>query len=250
MSSLPNTPETDTPEIVETQAPGHQGTVLVVEDDEGIRQSLSTTLEALGFSVVEAENGEDALDGLTIVSFDVVLLDINMPGMGGIAACRRIRAMFPQLPIVMLSVRDSEDDKVEALEAGADDYITKPFQIRELTARLRSTIRRSHSVPLPPATVITIAGLTLDAVHQTADLDGRILKLAPKEFELLHQLMMHPARMLTAHALLTAVWGEDAQDDAPLKTGIRNLRRKIEYDPEKPRYILSDGEIGYRFRER
>jgi len=136
--------------------------VLVVEDDAGIRRSLFETLGSLGFSVGEANNGEEALQRLRMVNYDVVLLDINMPGMGGKETCRRISQGYPQLPVIMLTVRDEEDDIVESLDAGALDYITKPFQIRELTARLRAAIRRQRTPIALPATIIVIGDITLD----------------------------------------------------------------------------------------
>src|SRR5271154_1253907 len=136
--------------------------VLVVEDDAGIRQSLYETLTALGFVIGEAGNGEEALSRLRMIDYDAVLLDINMPGMGGIETCRRICRSYPHVPIIMLTVRDEEDDKVEALDAGADDYVTKPFQIRELTARLRSAIRRSKTSAVPSDSIVVVGSLMLD----------------------------------------------------------------------------------------
>ena len=136
--------------------------VLIVEDDAGIRQSLFETLTALGFTIGEASNGEQALLRLRMVDYDAVLLDINMPGMGGIEACRRIYSSYPHIPIIMLTVRDEEDDKVEALDAGADDYVSKPFQIRELTARLRSAIRRSKTSTGQSDSTVVIGALRLD----------------------------------------------------------------------------------------
>src|SRR5580693_995649 len=133
-----------------------QGRVLIVEDDSALRRSLRTTLDTLGFDVGEASNGEDALMRLRMVDYEAVLLDINMPGIGGIETCRRIRHVFTRLPILMLTVRDSEDDKVEALEIGADDYVTKPFQTRELTARIRAAIRRFRAPERPAEMPITI----------------------------------------------------------------------------------------------
>src|SRR5277367_6438598 len=136
-----------------------QGRLLIVEDDSALRRSLRTTLDVLGFDIGEASNGEEALTRLRMVDYEAVLLDINMPGIGGIETCRRIRRIFTRLPILMLTVRDSEDDKVEALDAGADDYITKPFQIRELTARIRAAIRRYRAPESSPEMPITLGDI-------------------------------------------------------------------------------------------
>src|SRR5246127_3063014 len=146
-----------------------QGRLLIVEDDSALRRSLRTTLGVLGFDVGEASNGEDALVRLRMVDYEAVLLDINMPGMGGIETCRRIRRGFTRLPILMLSVRDSEDDKVEALEVGADDYVTKPFQIRELTARIGAAIRRFRAPAIPSEMEIIIGSIMLDPVRRRVE---------------------------------------------------------------------------------
>ncbi len=157
--------------------------VLVVEDDAGIRQSLIETLTALGFMIGEAGTGEEALLRLRMIDYDAVLLDINMSGMGGIEACRIISQNYPRLPVVMLTVRDEEDDKVEALDAGADDYVTKPFQIRELTARLRAAIRRSKASEVPSDSPIVIGSLVLDPGRRRVEKMGQEIHLTPKEFE-------------------------------------------------------------------
>ena len=205
----------------------HQGTVLIVEDDTSLRRTLNTTLTALGFDIGQAATGEEALTRLRMVEYDVVLLDINMPGMGGIEACRQIRKLYPRLPILMLTVRDSEDDKVIGLESGADDYITKPFQMRELTARIRSAIRR----------LVEKAG---NSIH-----------LTPKEFQIL-QLMMEKAGMAISHStLLTTAWGpEHGESREYLRVVMNSLRKKLEGDPANPEYILTESHIGYRFRDK
>src|SRR6202522_561144 len=146
-----------------------QGRLLIVEDDSSLRRSLRTTLDVLGFDVGEAGNGENALVRLHVVDYEAVLLDINMPGIGGIETCRRIRHISTRLPILMLTVRDSEDDKVEALEAGADDYVTKPFQTRELTARIRAAIRRFRAPETPAEMSITNGAITLDPVRRLVE---------------------------------------------------------------------------------
>jgi two-component system KDP operon response regulator KdpE len=224
--------------------------VLVVEDDASIRQSLFETLSALGFVIGEAGTGEEALVRLRMVNYDAVLLDINMPGMGGMETCRKIRSEYPQLPILMLTVRDEEDDKVEALDAGADDYVTKPFQIRELTARLRSAIRRARTQPLAAGAPTVIGDLTLDPVRCRVEKQDREIHLTPKEFEMLRYLMQHAGRPVPHARLLTSIWGPEYGNEREyLRVLVSQLRKKIEDDPAHPTYILTDSYVGYRFRE-
>jgi len=224
--------------------------VLIVEDDAGIRQSLFETLTALGFVIGEAGNGEEALSRLRMVDYDAVLLDINMPGMGGIQTCRRIHHNSPHIPIIMLTVRDEEDDKVEALDAGADDYVTKPFQIRELTARLRSAIRRSKTATIPSDSTVVIGSLMLDPDRHRVEKMGQEVRLTPKEFAMLRYLMEHAGRPVPHNRLLIAVWGSEYGNEREyLRVLINQLRKKIEDDPARPAYILTESHIGYRFRE-
>jgi two-component system KDP operon response regulator KdpE len=224
--------------------------VLIVEDDAGIRQSLFETLTALGFIIGEASNGEQALSRLRMVDYDAVLLDINMPGMGGIETCRRICHSYPHVPIIMLTVRDEEDDKVEALDAGADDYVTKPFQIRELTARLRSAIRRSKTSIVPSDSTVVIGALRLDADRHRVEKMGQEVRLTPKEFAMLRYLMEHAGRPIPHNRLLTSIWGSEYGNEREyLRVLINQLRKKIEDDPARPSYILTESYIGYRFRE-
>lgn len=224
--------------------------VLVVEDDAGIRQSLIETLTALGFMIGQASTGEEALLRLRMIDYDAVLLDINMSGMGGIAACRIISQNYPRLPVVMLTVRDEEDDKVEALDAGADDYVTKPFQIRELTARLRAAIRRSKASEVPSDSPIVIGSLVLDPGRRRVEKMGQEIHLTPKEFSMLRYLMEHAGRPVPHNRLLTSVWGPEYGNEREyLRVLISQLRKKIEADPAQPAYILTESYIGYRFRE-
>jgi two-component system KDP operon response regulator KdpE len=224
--------------------------VLVVEDDAGIRQSLIETLTALGFMIGQASTGEEALLRLRMIDYDAVLLDINMSGMGGIAACRIISQNYPRLPVVMLTVRDEEDDKVEALDAGADDYVTKPFQIRELTARLRAAIRRSKASEVPSDSPIVIGPLVLDPGRRRVEKMGQEIHLTPKEFSMLRYLMEHAGRPVPHNRLLTSVWGPEYGNEREyLRVLISQLRKKIEDDPARPTYILTESYIGYRFRE-
>jgi two-component system KDP operon response regulator KdpE len=194
--------------------------VLVVEDDAGIRQSLFETLGALGFAIGEACNGEEALLRLRMVNYDAVLLDINMPGIGGKETCRRICHSYPRLPIIMLTVRDDEKDKVEALDAGAYDYVTKPFHI------------------------------TLDCERRLVQKRGEDIHLAPKQYETLCYLMEHAGHPVPHERLLASVWGPLYGNEREyLRVIINQLRKKIEDDPAHPTYILTETHIGYRFRK-
>jgi len=227
-----------------------QGKVLIVDDEPSIRRALRTTFGTLGFDISEAVTGEQALPLLRADSFDAVLLDINMPGMGGIEACREIRRQFPRLAVLMLTVRDSEDDKVEALEAGADDYVTKPFPVRELVARVRAAVRRSHTPAGNGNVAITIGEITLDPPRRLVKKSGQIIHLTPKEFDLLHYLMKHAGLPMMHARLLNAVWGPEYGNELEyLRTFIRQLRKKLEDDAAHPKYLLTDSHIGYRFRE-
>jgi two-component system KDP operon response regulator KdpE len=224
------------------QSNGGQGTILVVDDDSSTRRALRVTLTGMGFTVVEAARGEEA--------FDAVLLDVDMPGMGGVEACRCIRRAVARLPILMLTVMDSEDDKVLALDAGADDYITKPFQVRELTARLRSAVRRRNVQESNRDAPIRHGQLELDPVKYRVMKSGRSIHLTPKEFEVLHYLMMHAGEPIPHARLLKSVWGPEYGNELEyLRTFVRQLRKKIEDDPKNPQYLLTDAYVGYRFNE-
>jgi two-component system KDP operon response regulator KdpE len=231
-----------------------QGRVLVVDDERSIRTALRNTLQRMEFTVEEAANGEAALDMLRRAEelpYDVVLLDINMPGMGGIEACRQMRSRLKHVAILMVTVRDVEDDKVQALDAGADDYVTKPFNIRELAARIRAGVRRSRAGEAEQLSVIHVGALELDRSRRTLKKDGVALHLTPKEFDLLQYLMSHAGLPITHIRLLRAVWGPEYGGELEyLRTFIHQLRKKIEDDPSTPRYLLTDSHLGYRFAER
>ncbi len=234
----------------EHEASASQGIVLVVDDDSSTRRALRVTLSGLGFTVVEAARGEEALSLVRLSWFDAVLLDVDMPGMGGVEACRSIRRAVARLPILMLTVMDSEDDKVLALDAGADDYITKPFQLRELTARLRSAVRRRNAQDTSYDAPIRQGYLELDPVKYRVTKRGRSIHLTPKEFEMLHYLMMHAGEPIPHARLLKSVWGPEYGDELEyLRTFVRQLRKKIEDDPKNPQYLLTDAYVGYRFNE-
>jgi two-component system KDP operon response regulator KdpE len=227
-----------------------QGRLLIVEDDSALRRSLRTTLDVLGFDVGEASNGEDGLVRLRMVDYEAVLLDINMPGIGGIETCRRIRRVYTKVPILMLTVRDSEDDKVEALEAGADDYVTKPFQTRELTARIRAAVRRFRAPETPAEMPISNGAIMLDPVRRRVERAGVEVHLTPREFDALHLLMTHAGRPITHARLLAALRGPGfGNERAYQRVLIGQLRKKLGDDATNPTYILTDSYIGYRFRE-
>ena len=226
-----------------------QGTVLIVDDERSIRVSLRTILSNIGFEIVEAARGEEALSLVRTAPFDAVLLDINMPGIGGVEVCRQMREGSARLPIVMLTVQGSEDRKVEALDAGADDYITKPFQLRELIARLKAAVRRNKAFE-SEETEILIGDVKLDPVRHLVQKKGRSVHLTPKQFELLHYLMANAGRPVPHAKLLRTVWGPEYGDELEyLRTFVRQLRTKIEDDPGNPKYLVTEAHIGYRFSE-
>lgn len=231
----------------------NQGKVLVVDDESSIRRALRTTLGALGFQVCEASNGERAVELARGESFDAVLLDVNMPGIGGVETCRVLRQSHPQLGILMLTVRNGQEDKVEALDAGADDYIAKPFELRELAARLRAAVRRSRtaqSSQSPNAPVIRIGDLELSIEKRQLLKAGQAIRLTPKEFDLLQYLMSHAGIPMPHARLLQAVWGPEYGGEVEyLRTFVRQLRKKIGDDAAEPLYIRTEPYIGYRFRD-
>jgi len=224
-------------------------TVLIVDDELSIRLSLRTILSGLGFMIVEAARGEEALALVRTAQFDVVLLDINMPGIGGVEVCRLMRKSAPRLPIIMLTVQESEDRKVEALDAGADDYITKPFQLRELIARLRAAVRRNKVVDNGDSSIF-VGDVQLDPERHLVLKKGRRLHLTPKQFDLLQFLMANAGRPVSHTKLLRSVWGPEYGNELEyLRTFIRQIRMKIEDDPANPKYLLTESHIGYRFIE-
>jgi two-component system KDP operon response regulator KdpE len=226
------------------------GKVLIVDDESAIRRALHNTLQGMGFDVDDAANGEAAMDLVREAEYDVVLMDINMPGMGGIRACREIRRSMPRLGILMLTVRDREEDKITALDAGADDYITKPFNVRELAARIRAAVRRSSASRVDPDAVIQIGNIELDPARRLVRKGGRPVHLTPKEFDLLRYLMAHAGLPITHARLLHAVWGPEYGGELEyLRTFVRQLRKKLEDEPADPAYLLTDSHIGYRFAE-
>jgi len=228
-----------------------EGKVLIIDDEASVRRALHTTLLGLGFDIGEAASGEEAIELCRIVKYDAVLLDINMPGKGGIETCAELRRMRPRLAILMLSVNDDYERKVKALEAGADDYITKPFHIRELTARIRAALRRTRTTAtVDSEEVIAIGDLTLHPARRLVQKAGFTIHLTPKEFELLHYLMANRGLPVTHARLLHAVWGAQYVGQVEyLRSFVRQLRRKLDDDAANPRYLLTENHIGYRFAD-
>jgi two-component system KDP operon response regulator KdpE len=224
--------------------------VLVVDDEHALRRTIHVALGASGFTVEEARNGEEALEAVRRHPFNLVLLDINMPGLGGIETCRQIRSFAPRTGIVMLSVREAEGDKVQALEAGADDYMTKPFRFAELKARLAAVLRRLHTDMKRKPAILRAGDLKLDLDRHSLRHRDREIRLSGREFELLSFLMKNPDIPLTHVELLRGAWGAECGNEPQyLRTYVRLLRRKIEHDPTKPEYLLTEPWVGYRFRD-
>ena len=228
----------------------HQGSILIVEDDSALRHSLSSMLGELGFATGEVWNGETAVAEVRRNKPEVVLMDLNMPGMGGVTACLKLRAMHPELAIIVLTVRDHESDLIAAFDAGADDYVTKPFRLPELAARLRAAVRRVRRPAFNrDQQVLEIGPFLLDPVAHRVRRNSEEIHLTPKEFELLHVLMSHAGSPLSHARLLTQVWGaEFGSEREYLRTYVSQLRRKLEDDPAEPRYLLTENFIGYRFQ--
>ena len=222
--------------------------VLVVDDELAMRRALSASLSASGYLVEQARDGEEAVRMIRQLAFDLVLLDINMAGLCGITVCRQIRPLVPHAGIVMITVFDSLEEKVKALDAGADDYVTKPFLLRELLARLRAIMRRARPEPLPQA-LLRAGALELDIGRRSFRKAGREIHLSPIGFDLLAYLMQHPDVPIEHSRLLKMVWGPDYGSELEyLRSYVSYLRKKIETDPAHPEYILTDPWVGYRFR--
>ena len=221
--------------------------LLVVDDEPQIRRALKIGLERAGHTVLQAENGAMGLDLAAEHPPDLVILDLAMPEPDGIEVCLRLRE-WSKVPILVLSVREDEEDKIAALDAGADDYLTKPFSTGELLARIRAITRRaSADEPDPPA--FTAGELTVDFARRQVRLAGQEVHLTPIEYDLLRQLTLHSGRVMTHRQLLSRVWGAEYADDThTLRVHVANLRNKIEDDPARPRRRVTEPRIGYRFR--
>lgn len=223
----------------------NSATVLIVDDEPQIRRVLRTTLTSHGYAVMEARTGDEALDLIRSEHVDLILLDVNMPGRSGLETCREIRASG-DVPIIMLTVRNTERDKVQALDAGADDYVVKPFGSEELMARIRAALRRTVAAESLPS--FTSSELTIDFDKRLVLLKGQPVRLTPKEFDLLRYLVSNQGRSLGHRRLLQAVWGPDYGDETEyLRVFINQLRKKIEPEPHKPCYIHTEPWVGYRF---
>ncbi len=221
--------------------------VLVIDDEPQIRRALRVFLEHNHHEVHLAASGEEGLDLAAVNPPELVILDLAMPGMSGYEVCKQLRS-WSKAPIIVLSVRDQEEDKIKALDLGADDYLTKPFGMGELMARMRAVYRRSGSEEQEQSD-FKCDQLHIDFAHRIVYLDGTEIHLTPKEFELLHYMSMNINRVLTHRQLLTKVWGPEYADDThTLRVHIANLRNKIEKTPERPQFIQTEPRIGYRFR--
>lgn len=221
--------------------------VLIIDDERAIRRFLRTVLEAHKYQTFEATSAEEGLPAVTRHRPDVIILDLGLPGIDGIDATRQLRE-WTDIPIIILSVRDHETDKVAALDAGADDYLTKPFGASELMARLRATLRRAAHPTSDPK--IVVGTLAVDTSRRLVTRDDQEIQLTPTEYDLLRVLITHAGKVLTHRQLLHKVWGESYLGQVHLlRVNISNLRRKLEAEPRRPRYIVTEPGVGYRFRD-
>jgi DNA-binding response OmpR family regulator len=227
-------------------------TILLVDDEDSIQKLLAYPLEREGYRVLQARDGEEALERFGSERIDLVVLDIMLPKLDGLEVCKRLRAES-EVPIIMLTARDDELDKVLGLELGADDYITKPFSIREFRSRVRALLRRaavSRHVD-EDGELISAEGLTIDLARRLIEVGGRRVQLTYVEFELLRILASHPGRVYSRRMLLEALWGgADYREPRTIDVHVRHLREKLEHDPGVPEYILTVRGVGYRFRDR
>ena len=224
----------------------NNATILVVDDEPQIRRVLRATLSSNGYDVIDAKDGQEAIEKVIRERPDLILLDVNMPDMSGLEACSKIRLSF-EGPIIMVTVRNSEHDKVVALDSGADDYVVKPFAIGELLARIRAALRRSTSEePLPK---IETPELSIDLERRIVEVRNQRVHLSPKEFDVLRLLVIQQGKALTHKRILQTVWGPDhGEETENLRVVINQLRKKIEKDPAHPLYILTEPWLGYRFQ--
>jgi two-component system KDP operon response regulator KdpE len=222
--------------------------ILIVDDDPQIRRVMRTTLIAQGYEAADAKSGEEAIEKFREDKYDLILLDMNMGGMDGIETCREIRS-GSDVAIVMLTVRDAEKDKIAALDAGADDYVTKPFSAPELMARVRAALRRLPNGSENGPQVIKAGDFEIDLQTRRVHAHGKEIRLTPKEFELLRYLVSHPNIPVPHMKLLQVVWGPDYGEEVEyLRVFINQLRKKIELDSSNPQFLLTEPWIGYRFK--
>jgi len=222
--------------------------ILVVDDDPTVAEVVLAYLRREGLTGVHAEDGPTALTAAAQMEPDLVVLDLMLPGIDGLEVCRRLRAQWPDLPVVMLTALGQEDDRVLGLEVGADDYVTKPFSARELVLRIRSVLRRSSAEPADGASATLVDGaLSLDLTAHRAWLEGEQLNLTGREFDLLAHLMAHPGRAFRRDELMREVWGWDYGDQSTVTVHVRRLREKIEPDPSTPARLVTVWGVGYRY---
>jgi len=218
--------------------------VLVVDDEKQIRRMLKAALEGYGYDIGEAASGHEGLSQTSIFHPDLIILDLGLPDLDGIEVIQRLRE-WTQVPIIVLSAREHEDDKIKALDAGADDYVTKPFSMGELLARLRVALRRAAKSEDEP--ILTFGELSVDLAHRNVTIRGEEVKLTPTEYEVLKYLAQQAGRVVTHRQLLRAIWGSNYQEESQyLRVYIGQLRRKIEADPSQPAYIITEPGVGYR----
>jgi two-component system KDP operon response regulator KdpE len=221
--------------------------ILLVDDEAQIRRALKTPLAQHGYVIVEAKTGEEAIERMESEKADLIVLDMNMPGMGGLAACRELRERY-DVPIIILSVRDTQAEKVAALDAGADDYVVKPVGIEELLARIRANLRRRPVETADAQLSFSTKDLSIDLDRRKVSVRGKHVRLTPKEFDLLRELIANHGKTLKHRELLQAVWGPDYGDQSEyLRVFINQLRKKIEPDPTNPVFIITQPWVGYRF---
>ena len=227
--------------------PDVKGNILVVDDEPQITRVLKTTLSSQGYGVRSASDGEDALRQLKGWSPDLIITDLRMPNVDGLELCRRVRTQS-RLPIIVLSVKGEEAIKVEALDAGADDYITKPFSTNELLARVRAALRRASAPQQPDSEIIEIGDFRIDFAERAVTVRKQDVRLTPKEFDLLAYLAKHPGKVITHRVLLAAVWGPNSTEQPEyLHVFVGHLRKKLETDDSIPHYIVTEPWVGYRF---
>jgi len=225
-------------------------TILLVDDEDSVQKLLAYPLEREGFRVLQARDGEEALARFAEEHVDLVVLDLMLPKLDGLEVCKRLRAES-QVPIIMLTARDDELDKVVGLELGADDYITKPFSIREFRSRVRALLRRAATLPSAGGDVILADGLKIDVGRRSVEVRSNPVNLTYVEFELLRTLASHPGRVYSRRMLLESLWGAaDYREPRTIDVHVRHLREKLERDPAAPEYILTVRGVGYRFRDR
>jgi two-component system KDP operon response regulator KdpE len=220
--------------------------VLIVDDETSIRRYLRAALSAQGFAIYEAANGQEAINVVVSNHPDLIILDLGLPDFDGIEVTRQLRE-WSQTPIIILSVREAENDKIAALDAGADDYLTKPFGTGELMARIRVALRRIASKPEEP--ILQVDSLKMDVSRRLVTVDENQISLTPTEYEILRLLLQNAGKVLTHRQLLKQVWGTAYESEMHiLRVNISNLRRKIEPDPSRPHYLLTEPGVGYRIR--